>query len=135
MKINQIAYRKIDVDYGYDWKPLKPTGKWKLETTPHNEDIHLWIEHKGWFFKIWVHESNIEFRNEVIKNVFECVKPLMCKYRLIESDRPSKQWRIVGEGIVICNRKKHDIPDIEGTSIQIQTADLDWEYYYRENDE
>ena len=46
----------------YTYKPLKPTGRWKIEIV--NNKRTLFIEHKGWLFKRWIYETNIVIRNE-----------------------------------------------------------------------
>lgn len=65
--------------YCYGYKPLKPTGRWKI-VEKHIQgsvrdvfDISLYIEHKGWFLTRWVHESDIIFERTV-ETVFECGK-------------------------------------------------------------
>ena len=65
--------------YGYSYKLLKPTGRWKI-IEKHIRgsgqdvfDISLYIEHKGRFLTRWIHESDIIFE-KTVETVFECGK-------------------------------------------------------------
>ena len=65
--------------YCYSYKPLKPTGRWKI-IEKHIRgyvqdvfDISLYIEHKGWFLTRWVHESDI-ILERTVETVFGCGK-------------------------------------------------------------
>lgn len=63
--------RKYD-GYGFvEFKPLRPTGRWKIESGPYYEDA-LFIEHQGLIFKSWVSSSDIEFRATECSEIFEC---------------------------------------------------------------
>jgi len=57
------AYYKDYTDlYIWEWKPLNPTGKWKIVNGMSESGKPyslLYIQHKGWFFKTWIPESEI----------------------------------------------------------------------------
>ena len=57
--------------YDNGFKPLKPTGKWKLVTNAYESNA-LYIQHKGWIFKTWIHEADICFRDCENEIIFDC---------------------------------------------------------------
>jgi hypothetical protein len=72
-KINLVPYFEVTGGYGeIYYKVLKPTGRWKLETTPYNSSYEMWIEHKGLIFKSWIPENQIVFKPKRTSVVFEC---------------------------------------------------------------
>jgi hypothetical protein len=58
----------------YDWyttylKPVKLTGRWKIEVVDGNS--YLYLECKGVLFASWVHEGGIVVQDE-IEYINEC---------------------------------------------------------------
>lgn len=41
---------------------LRPTGRWKLSSGPHNAGLVLHVQHRGWIFHEWVDEDHILWR-------------------------------------------------------------------------
>lgn len=66
-----IAYIEECTGYSVSFKPLNPTGRWKIVSGPYHEN-KLFIEHKGLIFKSWIAEDNIVFKCERKSIVFEC---------------------------------------------------------------
>jgi hypothetical protein len=67
-----IPYIEIfSADWMIDYKPLKPTGRWKIESGPHYEN-RMFIEHQGFIFKEWISEHRIEFLPAKESRIFEC---------------------------------------------------------------
>lgn len=58
--VEKIAHYQHATAYSWYWKPLKPTGRWKLRLD-NDGNIHLLIEHKSFPFNRWIHESGIDF--------------------------------------------------------------------------
>ena len=56
---------------GIYYKPLNPTGRWKLESGP-NWVNRMYIEHQGFIFKRWIPEDNISFRHTEVTKIFDC---------------------------------------------------------------
>jgi len=57
--------------YSYHCTELKPTGKWKIVNNVVENDV-IYVQHKGWFLKTWVHENRIEFHRPTTTEVFDC---------------------------------------------------------------
>jgi len=67
-------YYSDDGGHEYDIVKLNPTGKWK-ECTDRNGNTTMYIQHKGWLFKQWVHEDNIFFsKGSEKEQIFTCKK-------------------------------------------------------------
>ena len=71
--MEKAAYYKVDAhEFGVLFKPLTPTGRWKLETSRYHNELEMFIEHRGWFFRRWVSEKDIVFRNKEISIINDC---------------------------------------------------------------
>jgi hypothetical protein len=66
-----IPYIKSFEEYGYSYKPLKPTGRWMIQSGPYFT-MKMFIEHKGWLFKRMISEDRIVFKPEQAVSVFDC---------------------------------------------------------------
>lgn len=71
----EIPYiTKSDLHYYGIYKPLVPTGRWKL-VIDHYHTTALYIEHRRWFFfTTWINEWDIEFLPEEKEVIFDCNK-------------------------------------------------------------
>ena len=58
-------------DDGFYYDLLKPTGRWKLESGAYGEN-RMYIQHRGIFFKCWIHEDRISFRPAPRTIEFNC---------------------------------------------------------------
>ena len=75
-KVNELVkyapYIKYYGDYGaIYYKPLKPTGRWTIESGPYFT-MKMFVEHKGLVFKHMISEDEIVFRPESTVAVFKC---------------------------------------------------------------
>ena len=55
------------------WVKVNPTGRWKLNTSPHYKGYSMFVEHiypDG--TKTWMPEEHISFLNERTEVVFGC---------------------------------------------------------------
>ena len=52
-------------------KPLKPTGRWKIESCAYYKD-RMFVEHQGWIFKHWIDENSIVFCPANSTEIFTC---------------------------------------------------------------
>ena len=67
-----IPYFKVCEDFCFfSLKPLKPTGKWKIESGPYYEN-KIFIQHQGLIFKRWISEDDIVFAPAPKKEIFTC---------------------------------------------------------------
>ena len=72
-----IPYRKVYGGYQLNsYKKLNPTGRWKLKYSyySYENDPTLYIEHKSWIFKYWIHEDSIVLRPSEEEVIFDCKK-------------------------------------------------------------
>jgi hypothetical protein len=68
----EIAYIKIpDIEFGWYYKPLNPTGRWKLKKNLFDQ-ITMFVEHKTWIFKHWISEHDIIFGTSEECEIFDC---------------------------------------------------------------
>ena len=65
-------YESYEGEGWYTFKPLNPTGRWKLETGPFYDGYKLFIEHKGWIFRRFICEDEIHFRPARTETIFSC---------------------------------------------------------------
>lgn len=73
--MSDTAYIEImEANWGTSYKPLMPTGRWKIESGPYYENC-MFVEHQGWLFKSWISERSISFRPAVTRAVFTCEPP------------------------------------------------------------
>jgi len=68
--VKYVPYIETIEDY-VSLKPLKATGRWKIESGPYYT-MRMFIEHQGWLFKRWVSEDRIVFKPEQKSAVFNC---------------------------------------------------------------
>jgi hypothetical protein len=64
MMNSKFQFRKSFTSWDTTYRPLKPTGKWRIIT--HQQDPEwfiqktvLFIQHKNWFSTEWVSENRI----------------------------------------------------------------------------
>jgi len=69
--MNAAYYKKYGA-YGWWYVLLKPTGRWKIESTAHYRD-RLFIEHRNWlWFCDWIPAKDIEFKPAPSCTINEC---------------------------------------------------------------
>lgn len=62
---------ELDEDLETEYIRLKPTGKYKFVSGP-TEELTMYVQHKGFIFKKWIHERDIKFLPERKTEVFKC---------------------------------------------------------------
>lgn len=70
-KINYVAYEEIYNGCWLEYRRIKPTGRWKVESGPYYVN-RLSIEVKRFPFNRWVGEDDIVFRPERTREVVDC---------------------------------------------------------------
>ena len=55
--MNEVAYWKTGISY----KVFKPTGRWKLTTSPEWKGHRMYVEHDDGDFPLWINENSIVF--------------------------------------------------------------------------
>ena len=66
----KVYVRDMAPEWGYDYKPFKPTGRWKTQII--DDEVTIYLEHQGLIFKKWYDENDVIMQEERIF-VNECV--------------------------------------------------------------
>ena len=72
-KIESAYIRSFNNEGGICYLPLKPTGRWKIESGPYYED-KMFVEHQGLFFRRWIDDICIDFKPELQSQTFVCTR-------------------------------------------------------------